>query len=40
MQKCDDNTEFEENKMLKVNFDNGVLLSSYTSTVRAYSITL
>jgi len=35
-----DNTEFLENNILEVNFDNGVYFSSYTSTVRAYGITL
>ena len=35
-----DNTEFLENNILEVNFDNGVFFASYTSTLRAYSITL
>jgi len=35
-----DNTEFLENKILEVHFDNGVLFSSYISTVRVYIITL
>jgi len=35
-----DNTEFLENNILEVNFDKDVLFSSYTSSVRAYSITL
>jgi len=43
MQKCDDNTEFEEKNILEVNLDNSVLFSSYTvARVRPilYSITL